>query len=168
MPSVKIVYGGVFPTINADKIIACEPSVDIVARGEGEGIIQELTDGKTRLSDIAGITFRNEKGEVVETPNRLGLADLDTIPFPDRESLDINYVASLPLDVPTVIWDTPYTSLVSSRGCPFNCTYCNCPSFSYRKCRFRSVENVLKELEEIKKLGYGAFSFLDEIGRAHV
>jgi anaerobic magnesium-protoporphyrin IX monomethyl ester cyclase len=88
--------------------------------------------------------------------------DLDSIPFPDREGIDIHYVASLPLDVPAVIWDRPYTSIVSSRGCPFACSYCNCPTFSGRRCRVRSSANVLKELEEIKRQGYSAFSFIDD------
>lgn len=161
-PAAKIVYGGVFPTINAHKIIACENSVDIVARGEGEEIIRELTDGHTELSDIAGITFRNQSGKIIETPDREGIRDLNTIPFPDRDNIDINYVASLPLDVPAVIWDLPYTTIVSSRGCPFACTYCNCPTFSHRKCRFRSVDNVLKELDLIASQGYRSFCFLDD------
>ena len=162
LPSVTIVYGGVFSTINAEKIIAHEASVDIVARGEGEGIIQDLAKGLDNLKDIPGITFRSSQGKVIETPDREQISDLDTIPFPDREGLDINYVASLPLDVPAVIWDRPYTTIVSSRGCPFGCTYCNCPTFSGKKVRARSAENVLKELEEINKLSYGSFTFLDD------
>jgi len=146
LPATKIVYGGVFPTINARQIVATEKSVDIVARGEGEGIVRDLAEGLDELGAIPGITFRSRTGEVVETPEREGITDLDSIPFPDREGLDINYVASLPLDVPAVIWDRPYTSIVSSRGCPFACTYCNCPTFSGRKCRVRSaVENVVSD-----------------------
>lgn len=162
LPATKTIYGGVFSTINARKIVATEDSVDIVARGEGEEIIRELAKGFDRLEEIPGITFRSRAGVVVETAEREGIADLDTIPFPDRKSIDINYVASLPLNVPAVIWDLPYTSIVSSRGCPFACTYCNCPTFSGRKCRVRSAENVLQELEEIAGEGYRAFTFLDD------
>lgn len=162
LPTTKIVYGGVFPTINATKIITHEQSVDIVGRGDGEGIILDLADGHTKLSDIAGITFRDSDGKTVEMPDREVIRDLDALPFPDRDSLDINYVASLPLDVPAVIWDRPYTTVLSSRGCPFACTYCNCPTFSRRKCRLRSVGNVLQELEDIHKRGYKAFCFLDD------
>ena len=162
LPSATIVYGGVFSTINARKIVSSEDSVDIVARGEGEGIVRDLAGGLDRLVDIPGITFRSKAGEVVETPEREAIADLDSIPLPDREAIDINYVASLPLDVPAVIWDRPYTAIVSSRGCPFACTYCNCPTFSGRRCRVRSAANVLQELEEIERQGYGAFSFLDD------
>jgi len=162
LPTTKIVYGGVFSSINAEKIVASEDSVDIVARGEGEGIILDLAEGLDRLGDIPGITYRAKNGEVVETPERNGIADLDSIPLPDRESLDINYVASLPLDVPAVIWDKPYTSIVSSRGCTFACTYCNCPTFSGKRCRIRSTASVLEELEEINGKGYGAFTFIDD------
>ena len=162
LPTAKIVYGGVFPTINAREIVATEESVDIVARGEGEGIIRDLAQGLDHLGDIPGLTFRTRTGEVVETPERDEIEDLDTIPFPDREGIGINYVASLPLDVPAVIWDRPYTSILSSRGCPFGCSYCNCPTFSGRKCRARSAGNVLKELEELDRKGYGAFTFVDD------
>ena len=143
LPSTTIVYGGVFSTINARRIVASEDSVDVVARGEGEGIVRDLAEGLDGLGDIPGITFRARTGTVVETPGRGAIADLDSIPFPDREGIDIHCIASLPLDVPAVIWDRPYTSIVSSRGCPFSCTYCNCPTFSGRKCRVRSAANVL-------------------------
>ncbi len=162
LPTAKVVYGGVFSTINAREIIAAEESVDIVARGEGEGIVRDLAQRPDHLGDIPGITFRSRSGEVVETPERDEIEDLDSIPFPDREGLGINYVASLPLDVPAVIWDSPYTSIVSSRGCPFGCSYCNCPTFSGRKCRARSAGNVLEELEELAAKGYGAFTFVDD------
>jgi radical SAM superfamily enzyme YgiQ (UPF0313 family) len=162
IPTAKIVYGGVFPTINAREIVASEESVDIVARGEGEGIVRDLAQGLDHLGDIPGLTFRSRTGEVVETPDRDEIEDLDSIPFPDREGIDINYVASLPLDVPAVIWDRPYTSILSSRGCPFACTYCNCPTFSGKKCRARSAGNVLKELEGLDRKGYGAFTFVDD------
>ena len=162
LPSTKVVFGGVFPTVNAREIVAWQPSVDIVARGEGEGIIRDLAGGMDRLGDIPGIVFRSEKGEVIQTEEREAIADLDGVPFPDRDGLDIHYVASLPLDVPAVLWDRPYTTVVSSRGCPFGCSYCNCPTFSGRKCRVRSAGNVLKELEEIERKGYGAFTFIDD------
>ncbi len=162
LPATTIVYGGVFPSINATQILAAEESVDVVARGEGEGIIRDLAAGLDRLGDIPGIAFRSGSGTIIETPAREGIQDLDSLPFPDREGTGINYIASLPLDVPAVIWDRAYTSIVSSRGCPFSCTYCNCPTFSGRKCRARSAENVLKELDELDRRGYGAFTFVDD------
>jgi radical SAM superfamily enzyme YgiQ (UPF0313 family) len=162
LPSAQIVFGGVFPTINARKIIENEPAVDIVARGEGEGIIRDLGDRLGDPGSIPGIVFRSAPGEAVETLLRDPIDDLDSIPFPDRDSLDIDFVAALPLDVPAVIWDRPYTSLLSSRGCPFACIYCNCPTFSGRKCRSRSIGNVLSELEEIHQKGYRAFTFMDD------
>jgi len=162
LPAVRIVMGGVFATINADKIIASEKSIDVVGRGEGEGIILDLAEGTRKLQDIPGLCFRDAAGAVVTTEDREGIPDLDSLPFPDRDCLDIHYVASLPLDVPAVIWDRPYTTLLSSRGCPFHCSYCNCPTFSRGKYRARSAGNVLKELESIGRQGYGAFCFVDD------
>jgi radical SAM superfamily enzyme YgiQ (UPF0313 family) len=162
LPSAMVVMGGVFATINARKIVESEASVDVVARGEGEDIILELAEGGEKLEGIAGIVYRTASGEVVQTPDRERILDLDSVPFPDRDGLDINYVAALPLDVPAVIWDRPFTAMLSSRGCPFDCAYCNCPTFSGRRCIMRSAENVLKELDELGKAGYGAFSFVDD------
>ncbi|MFH1723763.1 MAG: radical SAM protein [Elusimicrobiota bacterium] len=162
LPSAKLVFGGVFATINARKIVENEDSVDVVARGEGENIILELAGGSKKLDDIPGLSFRSKSGAVVETPDSERITSLDDLPFPDRDSLDINYVASLPLDVPAVIWDRPYTTVLSSRGCPFDCIYCNCPTFSNRRCVMRSAGNILKELDEIEKQGHGAFTFVDD------
>ena len=160
-PSMLIVCGGVFPTINADKIVETEKSIDVVGRGEGEEIILDLA-AKKPLKDIKGITFRDENGEVVINEDRDLIEDLDALPFPDRDGIpDLHYVASLPLDVPAVVWDRPYTTILTSRGCPFACSFCNCPTFSRRKCRFRSAESILQELEEINGK-YGAFCFIDD------
>jgi radical SAM superfamily enzyme YgiQ (UPF0313 family) len=162
LPASKIVYGGVFSTINAQKIVATEDSVDIVARGEGEDIIIDLTLNLSRPDNILGITFKSKSGLVVENPDRQHIRDLDTIPFPDRDSLDIHYVATLPLNFPAAIWDLPYTSVLSSRGCPFSCIFCNCPTFSKRICRFRSAGNILEELDELAVKGYRSLCFVDD------
>jgi len=162
LPSARVVMGGVFATINARKIIETEESVDAVARGEGEGIVVDLAESVKTLDGIPGLTFRSPGGEVVEAPDRERIADLDSVPFPDRAGLDINYVAALPLAVPAVIWDRSNTAVLSSRGCTFQCSYCNCPTFSSRRCVMRSAGNVLEELDEISKQGYGAFSFVDD------
>ena len=161
LPATTIVYGGVFATVNAERIVATEPAVDMVCRGEGEEVILDLAAG-VDPAEVRGLTYRNDAGDVVENPARPPIRDLDALPFPDRDAIDINYVAALPLDVPAVIWDRPYTSIVSSRGCPYDCTYCNCPTFSDRKVRMRSAANVLSELAEIADRGYRAFSFLDD------
>lgn len=162
LPAARVVLGGVFATINARRIIETEPAVDVVVRGAGEETIRELATRPARLDDIAGLTFRAPDGAAVATPDRPPCKDLDGLPFPDRDGLDINYVASLPLDVPAVIWDRPFTSVLSSRGCPFACTFCNCPTFSGRKCSLRSAGNVLQELDELRRRGYGAFAFVDD------
>jgi len=82
LPDMKIVYGGVFATINARQIVATEESVDIVARGEGEGIVRDLAEGLDDLGAIPGITFRSRTGEIVETPEREGIPT--SIPSPFR------------------------------------------------------------------------------------
>ena len=162
LPATKIVYGGVFPTINAQRLSLQRNRLTLLRGEKAKASSGTWPKGSMSLAPspaspsgrrpVKSSKPRNAKGSPTSTPS----------PFRIAKGLDINYVASLPLDVPAVIWDRPYTSIVSSRGCTFGCTYCNCPTFSGRKCRVRSAENVLKELEEIHGKGYGAFTFVDD------
>jgi radical SAM superfamily enzyme YgiQ (UPF0313 family) len=81
---------------------------------------------------------------------------LDELPFPDRELVrDIVYFNPL-------IKKTPWTTALSSRGCFGKCIFCTSPSFYGNTFRARSPENVVKEMEEIKKMGYNEIFFRDE------
>jgi radical SAM superfamily enzyme YgiQ (UPF0313 family) len=119
----------------------------IVVRGEGENTILDLVTQKP-LKDIEGITYMGEDGLIHHNPNRLPISDLDSIPFPARYLLPNNGV------------DQPYRSAASryatwatvltSRGCPYSCYYCNKNIFSHR-FRSRSPENVVNEIEILVK-----------------
>ena len=85
------------------------------------------------------------------------LQDLDTLPFPDRSLLPAKVDYFNP-----VVKRVPYTTAITSRGCPAKCSFCTVPYFYGNRYRRRSAENVLQELELISSLGFREVMFRDE------
>ncbi|MFH1459639.1 MAG: radical SAM protein [Candidatus Omnitrophota bacterium] len=139
-PDVPVVIGGPHPTILPEKTLA-ESKADIVVLGEGEGSLVEIVDkfkNKQRLNEVKGIYF-NQDGKIVFTGVRDFIVNLDKIPFPSRHLFDQRY------------FDFPEVTLISSRGCPFNCSFCQ-PTLKKmfgNKVRLRSPDNVVDEIEFI-------------------
>ncbi|UCH56667.1 MAG: radical SAM protein [Candidatus Bathyarchaeota archaeon] len=160
-PNTTIVYGNYYATFNAERILRKYPSVDIVVRGEGEETIVDLVDSIDRggeLGDVQGITFRKES-DIVSTPDRPLIRDLDSIPIPDRSLLDGDYhntIAGAKIAV------RKFTSIISSRGCVHRCKFCSCTKFARGIWRPRSVENTMEELHYLAGEGYEQFIFVDD------
>jgi radical SAM superfamily enzyme YgiQ (UPF0313 family) len=87
---------------------------------------------------------------------------LDQWPFPDRESLPLDFIESMPLDVPAVLSMERFTTMQTSRGCPWSCTFCDIPIFNEGKWRSRSPQHVVDEFKHLQALGYGAVYFVDD------
>lgn len=117
-------------------------AVDIVCRGEFDYAIKELCVG-VPWEEVAGISFRSD-GDMVHTPDREPLRDLDALPFASQV-----YHRDLPVNeyiIPHFLH--PYVSIYSSRGCPSRCIYCLWPqTFSGRAMRCRSPRNVVDEVQ---------------------
>ena len=133
-----IVLGGYHPTFCAEEVLK-ETETDFVIRGEGENAMLQLVtalEGKEKLSGVMNLSYR--KGNEI-THNKVGVpVDIDTLPFPSREKVDI-----------------PIKEISESRGCPYACTFCSIRSFYGRTWRPRSIENLIDELTYMKeKLGY--------------
>ena len=160
--SVKIAFGGVFVTLNAPQVKAQCPEVDFICRGDGEELILELLEKIDDPDMVAGVTWAGPDGKVRSNPNRPLLKDLDRFPFPDRESLPIDFVESMPLDVPAVLSDGRYTTMQTSRGCPWPCIFCDIPIFNEGKWRCRSAGHVVAELKELDESGYESVFFVDD------
>ncbi len=160
-PKVPIAFGGVFATLNAENVKRQCPEVDFVCRGDGEQLILDLVDRLDDPSEIPGITWSKD-GVLIHNPDRRLDRDLDQWPFPDRESLPLDFVESMPLDVPAVLSMERFTTMQTSRGCPWPCVFCDIPVFSEGKWRSRSPEHVLAELEELQAHGYGSVYFVDD------
>lgn len=159
--TVKLAFGGVFATLNASLVKRQCPEVDFVCRGDGEQLILDLIE---RLDDPAGVPSLTwaKDGRVVSNPNRLVERHLDQWPFPDRESLPLDFIESMPLDVPAVLSMERFTTMQTSRGCPWSCTFCDIPIFNEGKWRSRSPQHVVDEFKHLQALGYGSVYFVDD------
>lgn len=148
---IKVIVGGPHPSIMPTDLLLKSKDIDICVIGEGELTIVELINVLQKgenLGKVNGISFRNEKSEPVVTRRREFIANLDDLPFIERELI--------PPDILTRRGGYPpgYPSMyiVTSRGCPFQCTFCK-PTEDIifgRKIRRRSVQNVINEIKMLK------------------
>ena len=133
-PRIKVIYGGPQATLRPLELLQ-ESRVDIVVRYEGEYTMVELLDyfylGKGSLEDIRGITYR-DGDKIKHNPDRPFIENLDELPILDRDLLP---------------YKEDYPSILTGRGCPYNCTFCFQGTGQYY--RMRSIENVLKELDDL-------------------
>src|SRR5881296_1424059 len=160
-PEVKLAFGGVFVSLNASLVKLQCPEVDFVCRGDGEQLILDLLERLDDPRTVAGLTWMKD-GKLVQNPNRALDRDLDQWPFPDRESLPLDFVESMPLDVPAVLSMERFTTMQTSRGCPWSCVFCDIPIFNEGKWRCRSPQHVVDEFKYLQELGYGAVYFVDD------
>ena len=159
--NITTIFGNYFATFNAERILRKYPAVDLIVRGEGETTVVDLVDclkKKHQLKKVLGITFRG-RDTIVSTPDRLLIDDLDSIPFPDRSLLDVEYRSMI---AGAQLGRKKFTSIVSSRGCPYNCRFCGCQQLARSRWRQRSVENTLEELLYLTSAGYQQFMFVDD------
>ncbi len=130
--------------------------IDFAAVGDGDVIIPDLcdfitTEHEKNVSevgelDVGGIVYRNDEGELVyNDPVPRFVEDLDTLPFPDREIIDLDdYCPSIGF-----YRDRPSTNMVTTRGCMMSCNFCHSSDLPLRK---RSIDDVIEELREIEKM----------------
>ncbi len=141
---IPIVLGGPHPNACPQEVL--DNGGDIVCIGEGEETIVELAEffqGKREKSTVNGICFKDEFGKTVFTPARQQIKNLDSLPFLDFSDFPIqNYSGSSdPMSNP-MFW-----SIFSSRGCPFDCTFCSSHNVFGRTIRLRSAHNVFDEIK---------------------
>ncbi|PVX24614.1 MAG: hypothetical protein CW691_07040 [Candidatus Bathyarchaeum sp.] len=160
-PNVKIAFGNFFATFNAERILKKYPSVDYIIRGEGEHTSLELAlclERKGDLKKVLGIDFRNN-GQIISTPDRPLIKDIDSLPFPDRELLDVEYHNTT---AGVVVAPKKFSGFVTSRGCVFRCRFCGCRRLARSLWRSRSVDNIVEELHLLSSQGYKQFLFVDD------
>lgn len=159
-PNLPIIFGGIHPTSVPERVIK-QSAVDMVCVGEAEEALVELLDSLQKSktnTNIKNIWFKNN-GRVIKNPIRPLIADLDTLPFPDKD---------LYLNIYRGFADDYYT--ISSRGCPFSCTYCSNSIINglYRglgqPIRRRSPQNIVSELAWAKKKYHlKKITFVDDV-----
>lgn len=160
-PDIPIIVGGPFATMNADCILRDCPEIDSAGVGEGEELLPDYLEHLATPGDVAGLVWRRNGNAISNQPRPL-LRDLDRYPYPDRTSLPIDYIESLPLDVPAVLSLDRFCTVQTSRGCPYSCIYCDIPSLAEGKWRSRSPAHVLGEMQTLHDAGYRSVYLTDD------
>ena len=147
LPGVKTVFGGPHVSALKTKTLADFSEVDFAVVGEGEQTLADLVacDGEfEEASPLPGVVFRDSKGVPHFSGYRPKGIDLDRLPFPAYEKLD-GYPQAYKLPIfnyPAV----PNTSCISSRGCPYACSYCDRSVFG-SSFRYNSAEYLYEHLK---------------------
>lgn len=156
-----VIMGGAHPTVLPVETLQ-DPNVDIVVRGEGELTAFEVTEsiaGRLQLKDIAGISFK-ENGKIIQTPERVPIEDLDSLPLPARHLLPVEKYRPF---FPDQLFKAPVEAILTSRGCPFRCIFCAARVISGRKYRWRSPKKVIEEIELlINEYGIQQLGIIDD------
>lgn len=161
-PHAAIVMGGPLPTFSADVVLK-HTSTDICVLGEGEETIKDVVSNLGHLETVAGIKYRNLSGEIISTPTRPLISDLDSLPFTQYDLFDMDiYCNNGGLSgAPRV----KAISMLSSRGCPYKCNFC---SLTFKGARVRSVDKIVEEIGLVRdKYGIRGIGFADELALAN-
>jgi radical SAM superfamily enzyme YgiQ (UPF0313 family) len=160
LPDVFVVLGGTFPTALPRKTLE-ETMADACVIGEGEYIMLELVKAIERgwnLRKVRGLAVKKGR-KIYLTGSRELTKNLDSLPFPARHLLPDKKYKFLPHEFKK---EKPIT-ILASRGCPFNCTFCSKPVFG-NTYRIRSPENIILEMREaIENYGIRSFYFIDDV-----
>ena len=161
-PGTTVILGGPGPTGVARDLVEAFPFIDVVVAGEGEETTLEVmrcltdrggasnpqADASAGLAGVSGISYRAE-GCVHTNPARERIRDLDRLPFPLYDAVALEKY--------------PMVNIVSSRGCPYHCTFCDVAPMWSRKNFRRSVESVVDEIKYLRtRFGRRYFEFTDE------
>lgn len=159
-PGLKTIVFGGHPTFMPRHTLQ-RNGIDLIVQREAEYVIRDLTiclaNGDNSWKKVNGIGYK-DNGNLIINLFYPFIEELDNLPIPDRTMLprDIDYFNP-------VIKRMPYTTMMTSRGCPGECTFCASPPFYGRKIRVQSADRVVSEMEVIAGQGYKEIFFRDEI-----
>lgn len=168
LPESIIVLGGVIPTVMIEECMK-DKNVDYWIRGEGElsflPLVEALDKNADDFSGISGLAYWKGARPVINEVKFM--EDLDRAPFPDYSSMvgaTLQDYGNIKFKYAPGLLARNYPSAVTitSRGCPYRCIFCAGRTVSGEKVRFRSAENVLKEINNLYKQGIREVIFLDD------
>ncbi len=150
IPGVKIVFVGTHASAVPEDILKSYPAVDYVAVGEYDETISDLAlalENNSELKNVAGLALR-DGDEVIKTAHRHAIANIEELPF-------VSSIYKRFLNVEDYFYSHskhPIVTIVTARGCPFQCTYCVIPQVMMgHKLRERSIEDVVNEFKYVKE-----------------
>ncbi len=155
-PEITVVMGGPHPYIYPEETINL-PGVDYLVIGEGEAVFSALLNNmgdRAALRNVKGLVFR-DGADVVNTGLPPLVEDLDSLPFPARDLTPYRDYYSL------IAKSRPVTTMITSRGCPYRCLFCDRPHLG-KRFRPRSAENVVDEMAACVDMGISEFLIYDD------
>jgi radical SAM superfamily enzyme YgiQ (UPF0313 family) len=158
LPNCLTIFGGAHVTVLDEQSLCETPELDIIVRGEGEKTLLEIAEFVSgqhieEIKNIKGITFRKQD-QITRTVDRPFIKDLDDLPRPAFDHFDLNKYT---------ISGKKYLPIITSRGCPFQCTFCLASKMCGTGFRTRSPEKVIDELEWLRDVHKAdIFAFYDD------
>jgi len=153
-PNKLVVVGGVHATVLPNHILS-RTKADACVVGEGENTMLDLMLGM-ELEKIPGVVTRKGRG-----PTRELIKDISKLHHPDRESID--YFKYLVPQTYKYLSNAREGSIITSRGCPYKCSYCGSYNIHKGKVRFREPDDVFLELKYLKdRFDIGLCNFVDD------
>jgi radical SAM superfamily enzyme YgiQ (UPF0313 family) len=158
-PDAKIILGGSHVHLFPDETIT-RPEVDFLLQGEGEiafANFLDVMDDPEKWPEVKGLVYLDRSGAIKNNGIAPSTVDLDILGFPARNKLDTNLYTSL-LGRANVI-----TTMFTSRGCPFRCTFCDRPfSPVISGFRWRSAKHIADEMEQCVEMGISEAFIYDD------
>lgn len=153
---IIVMVGGPHPTVIGASILD-NPNIDIVVKGEGERTVVELLDAVSKeesLDKVEGIIYRADH-QIIETPNRAFIEDLDSLVFPQEYAHEaLKDYHKYPISA--------FRHIFATRGCLYNCFFCGSRYIWSRRVRFRSAANVTDEITSLQRMGIRWIEFDDD------
>lgn len=160
-PNLTIILGGAHATLLPEETLATAPEIEVIVRGEGERTIIKLLralENKQALGNIPGISYR-KGGEVINNPPISKNVDLNSLPFLAYHLLPWQRYKPHPPHGRAY----PFAAIITSRGCPYQCSYCSKPIFG-SKFRAQAPERVVEEIAYYKeRFGIKELAFYDDV-----
>lgn len=162
-PKILVMLGGNHASAIGDKVLLEHPEFDFCIQGEGEEVTVDLLDVLDRggdLSEVPGLVWRKGGdgggGEVRRNPRRPFLHEIDDLPFPAYDLVNMETYLNPERAGPNIWGPRPSSlprsvSMVTTRGCPFSCTFCAAHIHMGKKMRVHSVGNVVDHMELLVK-----------------
>lgn len=162
VPSATVVLGGPHATVAPRETMERIPGADCLMVGEGERRLAQLAAGRP-ISELDGVVWRADNGEIQENPWREPEWELDGLPLPARDLLDMGWYATRDnrglRGIPARC-----LTMLTSRGCPYRCAFCAEPAYTVRGVRFHGADRVVAEAETLlTRYPCDCLVFLDEM-----
>ena len=161
-PDTIVVLGGYHPTFEYENLLKEEEIIDVIVRGEGEytmlELVQKIESGGD-LKDVQGLAFIDDTSEdktIIVTPDRPPIQDLDELPFPAFHLFPMEKYKILNIT-------TNVATIITTRGCPMQCSFCSSAALHGKHLRRRSYENVVDEIEmRLQEQNIDTIAFMDD------